>query len=195
MPRNYKRVCEVCKKVHSSTVWNKKYCSNECRIYGFANGFVSYEFGIDSCKVCKKLFEKKSGSHQFCSKECKGKWKYITGSGNTEAQYKKISGDWFKYFQRLVCQKDRGSLTSEMLIELLEKQEGKCALTGVTLTCILEKGNRAWTNASIDRIIPGGPYILENVRLTSARINIMRSNMSDEELLYWCKLVVQKEGN
>lgn len=150
---------------------------------------------LKTCPVCNSQFTPFSGSHKFCSVQCKGKWKYITGSGNTEEQYKKISGNWEKYFKRLICQKDRGSLTSEMLIELLTIQEGKCALTGVTLTCILEKGNRAWTNASIDRIIPGGPYILENIRLTCARVNIMRSNMSDEEFHYWCSLIVQKEGN
>ena len=81
-----------------------------------------------------------------------------------------------------------------MLVKLLNDQEGKCALTGVQLTCILEKGNITHTNASIDRIEAGGPYILENIRLTCARVNVMRSNMSDEELLYWCKLLIQKEG-
>ena len=146
------------------------------------------------CPVCGTSFKPFSGAHRFCSESCKGKWKYITGSGNTEAQYKKISGNWFKYFQRLTCQKKREALTPEMLIALLDKQEGKCAITGVSLTCILERGNRAWTNASIDRVEAGGPYILDNIRLTCARVNIMRSDMPDEELLYWCKLIVQKEG-
>ena len=147
------------------------------------------------CPICNTSFKPFSGSHKFCSERCKGKWKYVTGVESTENQYLKISGNWRKYFQRLTCQKKREALTPEMLIELLAKQGGKCAITGVTLTCILEKGNRAWTNASIDRIIPGGPYILDNVRLTCARVNIMRSDMSDEEMLYWCKLVVQKEDN
>ena len=149
---------------------------------------------LKTCPVCETQFTPFSGSHKFCSNSCKGKWKYLSGKETTESQYAKISGNWAKYFQRLCCQKDRGALSVDMLIELLNKQEGKCALTGVTLTCILEKGNRAWTNASIDRIIPGGPYMLENVRLTCARVNIMRSDMTDEELAYWCKLIVsQKE--
>lgn len=150
---------------------------------------------LKQCPVCSIEFKPFSGAHKFCSAICKGKWKYITGISSTENQYKKISGNWFKYFQRLCCQKQRDSLTPEMLIKLLDKQEGKCALTGLQLTCILEKGNKAQTNASIDRLVSGGPYILENIRLTCARINIMRSNMTDEEFIYWCNLVSQKEGN
>jgi hypothetical protein len=162
-----------------------------------ANGWSTFVEGAVKdkvCPVCGSLFKPFSGVHKFCSESCKGKWKYISGVGSTENQYKKISGNWVRYFSRLVSRSlAREALTEEALIELLAKQDGKCALTGLTLTCTLEKGNRTWTNASIDRIIPGGPYVLDNIRLVCARVNIMRSNMSDDELRYWCSLITQKE--
>lgn len=149
-----------------------------------------------TCPVCQTEFVPFSGSHKFCSEPCKGKWKYISGQQSTENQYKRISGNWDRYFARLVGRSlERQELSVEVLNSLLEKQDGKCALTGLKLTCTLEKGNRTWTNASIDRIIPGGPYVLDNIRLVCARVNIMRSDMSDSELIYWSKLLVQKEGN
>lgn len=115
-------------------------------------------------------------------------------SMTTEEQYRSISGNWNRYFLRLVNQKNRKALTVEMLENLLKEQEGRCALTGIELTCILEKGNICLTNASIDRIDHGGPYILENIRLICRQANNMRWTLSDEELLYWCKRIVDHNG-
>jgi hypothetical protein len=50
----------------------------------------------------------------------------------------------------------RDLLSREIILGQLEKQDYKCALSGVQLTCILEKGIITQTNASIDRINAGG---------------------------------------
>mgnify|MGYP001588247783 CR=1 FL=1 len=85
----------------------------------------------------------------------------------------------------------RVGLVPEDLIKLLEKQDGKCALSGVTLTCQLEKGNIAITNASIDRIEAGGPYIIENIQLVCKSINAFRLDKSTDEFIWWCKQVAE----
>jgi hypothetical protein len=72
---------------------------------------------------------------------------------------------------------------------LLEEQGYKCALTGVELTCILEKGTVCKTNASIDRIDPKGPYTKDNVQLVCAAINKLRVDMSVDDFINWCKKV------
>jgi hypothetical protein len=81
-----------------------------------------------------------------------------------------------------------------MLLEVLEEQDGRCALTGVKLTNILVKNRKVWTNASIDRIVSGGPYIRSNIQLVCAAVNGFRSQMSIEEFRQWCRMVVQFEG-
>jgi hypothetical protein len=81
----------------------------------------------------------------------------------------------------------------EDVLDILESQEGKCALTGVKLTFKRERGIKLKTNASIDRIVPGGPYIKENVRLVCSIVNKMRLDMTDEELKYWCSLILTPE--
>jgi len=124
MPRKYNKVCPICSTSFKGG-WDRKYCSSSCRIHAFAQGFADYSFGQDICPVCNSSFQKKSGVHKVCSDSCKGKWKYLTGVDSTENQYKKISGNWYKYFQRLTCVKKREALTPEMLIDLLEQQDRK----------------------------------------------------------------------
>jgi hypothetical protein len=145
------------------------------------------------CVVCDTNFLPFSGVHKFCSPKCKGKWKYITGSGSTENQYKKISGNWHKYFLRLLQQHKRkeDGLTVEDLLKKLEQQEGLCAISGVKLTCILQNGVITKTNASIDRIEAGGPYVASNIQLVCRSLNSWRSDTDLSEFIWWCKQVTK----
>lgn len=147
-------------------------------------------FKEKNCKVCGKAFFPKGGYHKFCSGPCKGKWKYLSGEMTTERQYQYISGNWRRYFNRLCCRSQgRASLVVEDLISLLEKQNGRCALTGIELTCTLEKGIKFKTNASLDRIEAGGPYIKENIQLVCSAVNCLRLDMNVQEFIWWCKKV------
>lgn len=141
------------------------------------------------CSTCGTKFTPFSGSHKFCSIQCRGKWKYITGSGSTENQYKKISGNWQKYFQRLCNRTDRQDLSCEDCLDILEKQDYKCALSGVPLTCRLEKGIVSKTNASLDRIEAGGPYIKSNIQIVCRALNSWRTDTNLEEFKWWCSQV------
>ena len=150
-----------------------------------------------TCVVCGGSFTPKSGVHKFCSSPCKGKWKYITGEGSTENQYKKISGNWVRYASRLLYFKGRkrDQLTREDILRQLEKQNYKCALTGKELTCVLQKGTVSKTNASIDRIIAGGPYTPENIQMVCKAVNLWRGNTPIAEFVDWCRAVVETHDN
>lgn len=84
-------------------------------------------------------------------------------------------------------------LLMEDILDILEAQEGKCALTGVKLTFKRERGTIFRTNASLDRIVPGEPYIKENVRLVCVIVNKMCLDISDAELKYWCSKILTPE--
>lgn len=142
--------------------------------------------------MCQTEYKPRSGVHKFCSETCKGKWKYIIGTESTENQYKKISGNWKRYFQRL-CNRSRNrqELSLEDCLELLEKQNKKCAISGVELTCTLEKGKRFKTNASLDRINAGGSYTKDNVQLVCSAVNSWRADTDLAEFIWWCKQVTQ----
>jgi hypothetical protein len=55
-------------------------------------------------------------------------------------QYERISGNWEKYFKRLLAQKYRDGLTLDDVMIILRRQNYKCALSGVPLTCKLKQG-------------------------------------------------------
>jgi hypothetical protein len=153
------------------------------------------------CVVCNTKFKPRSGVHKFCSEECKGKYQYTSGRVTTESQYKEISGNWDRYLSRLLYYggRKRDLLTRENLLKQLEKQDYKCALSGMPLTCILEKGKVTKTNASVDRILAGGPYTSDNIQLVCRALNHWRADTSVEEFIDWCQKVVDynkslKEG-
>ena len=151
-----------------------------------------HDFKTKPCVVCGAEFTPKSGVHKFCSTQCKGKWKYITGVQSTENQYAKISGNWARYMARLRYFGGRKrELSVEFLLDLLDRQGFRCALSGRELTCILSKGDVALTNASIDRIHAGGSYVEDNVQLVCRGVNMWRSNISTPEFVEWCKSVAE----
>lgn len=143
------------------------------------------------CAVCGTSFTPRSGAHKFCSSACKGKWKYVTGIGSTENQYTAISGNWRRYLSRLLAKRKEHSLTVDNLLELLEKQQYRCSLSGRPLTCDLKKGSILRTNASIDRIIAGGAYAIDNVHLVCRALNYWRYDTPLSEYVDWCRAVAQ----
>lgn len=145
------------------------------------------------CKVCGTKFTPKSGAHKFCSDQCRGKWKYIDGTSSTENQYAGISGNWKRYVSRLLYYggRKRDNLTAQILLDQLEKQKYKCALSGVQLTCELRKGVYTQTNASIDRVVAGGAYTADNIQIVCRALNQWRANTSVPDFVEWCRKVVQ----
>jgi len=110
--------------------------------------------------------------------------------------------DPISYFKHLIygCKtrsRSYGSvctLTIEQLIDLYEKQNKKCALSGIEMMTVRKAGKNIY-NASIDRIIPGGDYSIDNIRIVCNQVNMMRSNLSDYELLFLCKSIVNTQDN
>lgn len=156
---------------------------------GYKRNYKQYE----SCLNCKNIFDKTRSTHKFCCTKCKGKYKYITGAASTNQQYKYISGNWDKYFNRILYKRRKESgITKEILIEVLKKQNYKCALTNKKLTCILSaKDGPCPTNASIDRILAGGPYSIENIQLVCRAVNSFRNNMPLDDFIEWCRSVAE----
>ncbi len=84
------------------------------------------------------------------------------------------------------------SISAKFLDKLFDKQNGKCALSGVDLI-IPQHYSRDLkiSTASIDRIDSSKGYIPNNVQWIHKRLNIMKNNLSDEEFINFCKQVVE----
>lgn len=138
---------------------------------------------IVNCIVCNKQFETFHPNYLCCSAEC-GK------TNKMNKKYLRMSGDWTLYFKHLLSKKET-DVTAIDLVELLKKQKGKCALSGTTLTCEKVKGKYVKTNASIDRIIAGGGYNIENIQLVCRAVNSFRHDLTISEFITWCKRVAK----
>ena len=77
----------------------------------------------------------------------------------------------------------------EDLISLWEKQDGKCAISGVYLTHHQDGSGHKEYNASIDRISGDKGYSIHNVQLVCYRINIMKHTLSEDMFYWWVKTI------
>ena len=146
-----------------------------------------------NCIQCGSPILGKNAHAVYCSKACGNSYRYKSNNRSTAYQYALTSGNWRLYYQRRISEKQRSAtLDVEQLLELHAKQQGKCALTGVDLTCTLIPGKRTPTNASVDRIDAKGAYVIENIQLVCVAVNRLRCDMSTDEFINWCTLVANK---
>lgn len=88
------------------------------------------------------------------------------------------------------------NLTMKELWDIFEKQEKKCALTGLKISLIHNKNNRKkYQTASLDRIDSSKGYTIDNVQWVHKRVNAMKNNMTEEEFFKLCKLVHLRNKN
>lgn len=80
-------------------------------------------------------------------------------------------------------------------MDLLEQQEGKCALSGREMTFIKKTDSpKVHTNLSIDRIDNTKPYEIGNLQLVCAICNTMKLTLTTSELVGWCESIVATQN-
>lgn len=87
----------------------------------------------------------------------------------------------------------------EFILNLWQKQEGKCFYTGVEMELGKHKEKKDFYNAnfnviSIDRFDSSKGYTKDNTILCCWGVNKMKQEMSYEELLKWCSLILDKHN-
>jgi hypothetical protein len=148
---------------------------------------------IHVCEKCGKAFSSTRRRGRFCSEDCRG-----LSNRTTEDQYSRIDGNLFLYLNRLLYKhnnvqgKNRQNLTRDDLLQLWQKQDGHCAISGVALTYRAKQGEKFPYNASIDRIIPGGPYELDNIQFVCTVINSLIKDFAKEDFVRLCVAVAKK---
>ena len=76
-----------------------------------------------------------------------------------------------------------------VLYELWKEQNGKCAVTGESMTYVRGQGSVP-TNLSIDRIDNNVGYTRDNIRLVCYQVNFMKRALTDEGLAIWCEKII-----
>jgi hypothetical protein len=163
-----------------------------------------------SCTRCKRVkplnqFDRKKenkidGRKSWC-KVCASRHnKHVWTNGKGDKDKAAISADPRKFFNHWLKDAKNGknkfrhpvdpNLTVDDLLYLFQRQDYKCAKTGVSLTHL--KGQRKVnTNVSIDRIDNDLKlYTLSNIQLVCYRYNLMKGDMNEKELEFWCKTIL-----
>jgi hypothetical protein len=87
-------------------------------------------------------------------------------------------------------------ITREEAWALFEKQNQRCALTGVELKFSTNiRDQRGIHTTSLDRIDSSKGYIIDNVQWVHKKINIMKNDLSTSDFIHWCELVVKLKNN
>jgi hypothetical protein len=98
------------------------------------------------------------------------------------------------YFTRLqIAAKTRKiefNVSIEYLNNLFKIQDGLCALSKVPLI-LSQSFSDGTQTASVDRINNDLGYTEGNLRWVHKDVNRLRGPLSDEDLIKWCKLIVQ----
>lgn len=140
------------------------------------------------CRECNKEFQGHSNV-RYCSQECQNK----KANEVKRKQYGRISNLDHFIKEKLSLASLRGkyevTLDYNDIRKLWDEQKGLCALSKVPMTYFKGRG-KVNTNLSLDRIDSSKPYELGNVQLVCVQVNYMKSDLNKEQLLYWCKEII-----
>lgn len=206
------KICKLCKKELSiDNFWknpsvkdgyfNKcKTCASKVRNINATKKQKYLTEGLWTCSTCnetlpltKDNFHKRADSETGFQHRCK---KCLKKDPNRYDRLIKKDDIGYYIKDRFYGAKHRASLkdipfnlTLEYLQELWDSQNGLCALTGIKMTHTILEG-KLKTNGSIDKINPSLGYTKSNIQFVCNAANMMKSDMSIEELIYFCKLII-----
>ena len=78
-------------------------------------------------------------------------------------------------------------ISAEKIRDKFQAQRGRCLLSGLPLL----KDRKSIYSMSLDRIDNCKDYTSENTRLVCKAVNMMRGELTDKELLKFCKALVK----
>ena len=82
----------------------------------------------------------------------------------------------------------RKTLSVKFVIDLYEKQDGLCAISGQQMTHTVGQGF-VDTNISIDQIVAAEGYTENNVQLVCYKVNQMKGQGDLNNLRSWCAII------
>lgn len=136
--------------------------------------------GCDLKKPCRK----------FCCYQHKNMYNH-KHRYSYKYQRKSIGSCPESFIKSLLHKKSRrDTLLVKDVIDLYYNQNGLCAISGVEMTHTTNEG-KIDTNISIDKIEPNLGYTINNIQLVCHRVNIMKWDRDQNNLIFWCKKIIE----
>ena len=151
----------------------------------------------------RKKENKTDGRKSWC-KECSSKHsKAVWSAYKRDKDHEALSASPYKFLKHWLINVKKPnkrarhpvhpSLSIEDLMDLWNTQQGKCAKTGITMTHLKGSG-KVDTNVSVDRINNNiKEYNKDNIQLVCYRYNMMKHEMDEPSLAFWCKTILQHD--
>lgn len=140
------------------------------------------------CAYCENEFESNAYRGKYCSLSCGKRDRYESSVLNSEWRLNRLVS---MAKNRATTKRVAFNIDTEYVYSLWNKQDGKCAVSGLDLD--LTMSDRYSTNPqapSIDRIIPALGYVRGNIRIVCYQVNIALSEYGEEQLMKMCKAIV-----
>ena len=150
-----------------------------CPSCGKEQSYLRRNYAIESLrlgKICKACSNKKTDN-------CNRGW------------HRGVRISWLNRF-RIGAELRRleWKLTLDDIADLMEEQNNRCALTGLSIE-FPEVGHPQNAPASIDRIDSSKGYVRDNIQLVVKRINMMKQQYSQDEVIDMCLQVALTHYN
>lgn len=116
--------------------------------------------------------------------------KIVRANYSDEKRLEKILQDrWLSARTRAQNKNRVFDITKEDLMELWNKQEGKCAISKLPMTYTIDNGRNPY-NVSVDQINPSKGYTKDNVQLVCMSVNQLKSDFDMEIVINICKNIL-----
>lgn len=145
-----------------------------------------YEVPCPSCNRTR-VIKRKDHAVRHLDKICK----YCSSRNNhPQGEYRGFRVSWWnKYRLSAIARNLSWEITIDDGVNLFESQNGKCALTGLILTC---SGDFNDITASLDRVDNSKGYTIDNIQFVHKDVNMMRGTLSLDRLIELCNLISNK---
>ena len=213
MERTKYKTCPICGKTFPATREYFKRNSNQtlhdiCRqCEDEKDRKEEWKDGLLKCHLCGEYFPvSEFGKHdRYTSRDGRDTRCRKCRTKQAAENRKSFKGEYalLKVLQsRFLGAKDRAkkknlpfTITKEYLKELWDKQNGKCAISGIEMTYSLCEG-RIPTNVSIDQINQNDGYTKDNIQLVCMAVNQIKSDLQMDDVYRFCKAILEnKERN
>jgi hypothetical protein len=150
---------------------------------------------MDDCKTCTKcgvekllseFYTREYGTRNDC-KKCTGKTSAYNKIGKVPLHEREIKSRLRNINTKARLRTKEFNLVDDDLLYLWGKQDGRCAYTKLPLLAAANQFN----TVSLDRIDSSKGYVVGNVQLVCAAINVMKMDSTEKQFIHLCSLVAQ----
>ena len=141
------------------------------------------------CQTCKKdrIVKRKQHAINHADKPCKT---CSNKNNNPQGEYRGIRISWWnKYKHGAAYRNILWDLSIDDAVDILNKQQWKCALSGLDIVC---SGDLNTITASLDRISNLGGYTKDNIQFVHKEVNMMRGSLSLKRFIELSSLISDK---